>query len=97
MIFKNSKIIDLNEYTNKELKANLENYVFQYHSNKSRNKVYKELNKIDSELVIMREAGLSYESIRQFLIEYFDFKVGVQIITEYYKIFHHNKHIDNNS
>ena len=97
MLFGNSQIIDLNEYTKKELKANVENYVFQYHSNKSKNKLYKELNKLDSELIIMREAGLSYESIRQFLIEYYNFKVRVQIITEYYKIFHHNKHIENDS
>ncbi len=92
MLFNNKKIIDLNEYTPKELEANVENYVLQYHSNRSKNKIYKELKKLDYYLVLMRESGLSYESIKQFIMEYFEFKVSTPILTEYFKIFHHNKH-----
>ncbi len=92
MLFKNNKIIDLNEYTPKELEANVENYVLQYHSNKNKNKIYKELKKLDHYLVLMRESGLSYESIRQFIVEYFEYKVSTPTLTEYFKIFHHNKH-----
>ena len=81
-------MIDLNEYSPKELEANVENVINQYHSTKHKNKIFKELSKIDSALIKMRIAGLSYEYIRQFIIDYFDYKIGLGTITEYYKIYH---------
>ena len=36
----------------------------------------------------MRESGLSYESIRQFVSDYFDYKVGLGTLSEYFKVFH---------
>ena len=39
-------------------------------------------------LLHMRQSGLSYESIRQFVLEYFDYKVGVGSLTDYFKTFH---------
>jgi len=88
MLFKKKKIIDLNEYTPKELEANVENFIHQYHGSRHKNKIFKELSKLDTYLVHMRKSGLSYESIRQFITEYFDYKVGIQTLTEYFKIFH---------
>jgi len=88
MLFRKKSIIDLNEYTPKELEANVENFIHQYHGSRHKNKIFKELSKIDSYLIHMRQSGLSYESIRQFVIEYFDYKVGIQTISEYFKIFH---------
>jgi len=88
MFFKKKDIIDLNEYTLKELEANVENYIHQYHGNRHKNKIFKELSKLDGYLVHMRTSGLSYDSIRQFLIDYFDYKVGLNTVSEYFKIFH---------
>lgn len=39
----------------------------------------------------MRKAGLSIEYIRQFIIDYFDYKVGLTTLSEYYKIYHSNE------
>ena len=88
MLFKKNKIIDLNEYTQRELEANVENYILHYHGNKNKNKIFKELSKLDTYLFTMRESGLSYESIRQFLLDYFDYTVGLGTLSEYFKIFH---------
>lgn len=88
MFFKKGKIIDLNEYTPKELEANVENFIHQYHGGRHKNKIFKELSKIDVYLLHMRQSGLSIEYIRQFMIDYFDYKVGVGTISEYYKVFH---------
>lgn len=88
MLFSKNKIIDLNEYTQRELEANVENFILQYHGNKNKNKIFKELSKLDSHLITMRESGLSYESIRQFILDYFDYKVGLGTLTEYFKVFH---------
>lgn len=90
MLFKKNKIIDLNEYTQRELEANVETYILQYHGNKNKNKIFKELSKLDSHLITMRGSGLSYESIRQFLVDYFDYKVGLTTLSEYFKVFHTN-------
>ena len=88
MIFGKKKIIDLNEYTPKELEANVENFIHQYHGSKHKNKIFRELSKLDTYLIHMRSSGLSYDSIRQFLTEYFDYKIGIQTLTDYFKIFH---------
>lgn len=88
MFGKKEKFIDLNEYTPKELESNVENYIHQYHGGKHKNKIFKELSKIDNYLLHMRQSGLSIEYIRQFMVDYFDYQVGVQTISEYYKIFH---------
>jgi hypothetical protein len=95
MFFKKEKIIDLNEYTPKELQANVENFILQYHSNKHKNKIFKELSKIDTYLLHMRQSGLSIEYIRQFMIDYFDYKVGIRTLSEYYKVFHKDNKIIN--
>ncbi len=35
------------------------------------------LSKIDDSLIKMRKVGLSLEYIRQFIIDYFDYKIGI--------------------
>ena len=95
MLFKKKSIIDLNEYTPKELEANVENFIHQYHGSKHKNKIFKELSKLDGYLLHMRRSGLSYDSIRQFISDYFDYKVGIQTLTDYFKIFH-LENIENN-
>ena len=81
-------MIDLNEYSHKELEANVEHVINSYHDNRFKNKIFKELNKIDTSLIKMRKAGLSLDYIRQFMIDYFDFKVGIGTLSEYYKAYH---------
>lgn len=88
MLFKNENFIDLNEYTPKELDAKVESYIIKYYSNKNKNKIYRELSKLDSYLIYMRSSGLSYASIKQFLDEYFEYKIGIQTLTDYFKIYH---------
>ncbi len=88
MLFGKKKIIDLNEYSHKELEANVEHAINRYHDNRFKNKIFKELNKIDTSLIKMKKAGLSIEYIRQFIIDYFDYKVGVGTLTEYYKAYY---------
>ncbi len=88
MLFKKRQMIDLNEYSHKELEANVDHAINRYHDNKFKNKIFKELNKIDSSLIKMRKAGLSIEYIRQFIIDYFDYKVGIATLAEYYKAHH---------
>ena len=89
MFLSKKKIIDLNEYTPKEMEANVENCIRQYHDNRHKNKIFRELSKIDNYLVQLRKAGLSFDYIRQFLLDYFDYKVGVHTLSDYYKVFHH--------
>lgn len=36
----------------------------------------------------MKKAGLSIEYIRQFIIDYFDYKVGTATLSEYFKAYH---------
>lgn len=36
----------------------------------------------------MKKAGLSLEYIRQFIIDYFDYKVGIATLSEYFKAYH---------
>lgn len=88
MFFKKKKMIDLNEYSHKELEANVEHAINSFHDSRFKNKIFKELNKIDPALLRMRKAGLSLEYIRQFIIDYFDYTVGVTTLSEYYKIYH---------
>ncbi|BFU78777.1 hypothetical protein ALC152_19920 [Arcobacter sp. 15-2] len=88
MFLKKSKMIDLNEYSHKELEANVEHVINTYHDNKFKNKIFKELNKIDAALFKMKNSGLSIEYIRQFIIDYFDYKVGIATLSEYYKVYH---------
>jgi len=90
MLFKKQKMIDLNEYSHKELEANVENAINTYHDNRFKNKLFKELSKIDSSLLKMKKSGLSIEFIRQFIIDYFDYKVGTATLSEYFKIYHDN-------
>ena len=90
MFMKKSKMIDLNEYSYKELEANVEQAINTYHNKKNKNKIFKELNKIDSALIRMKKAGLSIKYIRQFIIDYFDYKVGIATLSEYFKI-HYRK------
>lgn len=89
MLFsKKNKIIDLNEYTPKELQVYVENYIKEFHGNKNKNKIFKELSKLDEYLLQMRKANLSLESIRKFLIEFYGYTVGVHTLSEYFKLFH---------
>lgn len=89
MLFaKKKKMIDLNEYTSKELQVFVENYIREYHSNKNKNKIFKELSKLDEYLLQMRKANLSLESIRKFLIEFYGYTVGIHTLSEYFKLFH---------
>ena len=88
MFFTKRKMIDLNEYSYKELEANVEHAINRYHDGKLKNKIFKELNKIDNFLIKMRKAGLSLEYIRQFIIDYFDYKVGLGTLSEYFKAYH---------
>jgi len=87
VLFK-KKMIDLNEYSPKELESNVDHAINRYHDNKNKNKIFKELSKIDNSLLKMRKAGLSLEYIRQFIIDYFDYKVGIGTLSEYYKAYH---------
>ena len=87
-MFLKKKMIDLNEYSQKELDANVEHTINTYHDSRSKNKIFKELNKIDSSLVKMRTAGLSLEYIRNFIIDYFDYKVGMSTLSEYFRAYH---------
>jgi hypothetical protein len=92
MLFsKNKKMIDLNEYSQKELDANVDYAINRYHDNKNKNKIFKELSKIDSSLLKMRKAGLSLEYIRQFIIDDFNYKIGIGTLSEYYKVYHDEK------
>ncbi len=95
MFFGKRKMIDLNEYSHKELEANVEHAINTYHDNKLKNKMFKELNKIDPSLIKMRKAGLSIEYIRQFIIDYFDYKVGIGTLSEYFKAYHRDIVIEN--
>lgn len=88
MFFRKRKMIDLNEYSHKELEANVEHAINSFHDNRFKNKIFKELNKIDTSLIKMRKAGLSLEYIRQFIIDYFDYKVGLPTLSEYFKVYH---------
>lgn len=89
MLFaKKKKMIDLNEYTSKELQVFVENYIREYHGNKNKNKIFKELSKLDEYLLQMRKANLSLESIRKFLIEFYGYTVGINTLSEYFKLFH---------
>lgn len=89
MLFaKKKKMIDLNEYTSKELQVFVENYIREYHGNKNKNKIFKELSKLDEYLLRMRKANLSLESIRKFLIEFYGYTVGINTLSEYFKLFH---------
>ncbi len=51
MFFGKRKMIDLNEYSHKELEANVEHAINTYHDNKLKNKIFRELNKIDPSLI----------------------------------------------
>ena len=88
MFFGKRKMIDLNEYSHKELEANVEHAINTYHDKKLKNKIFRDLNKIDPSLIKMRKAGLSIEYIRQFIIDYFDYKVGTGTLSEYFKAYH---------
>jgi hypothetical protein len=88
MFFKKQKMIGLNEYSHEELEANVEYTINTYHDNRFINKIFKVLNKIDSSFLKMREAGLSIEYIRQIIIDYFDYKVGIGTLSEYFKAYH---------
>lgn len=39
----------------------------------------------------MRKAGLSLEYIRQFIIDDFNYKIGIGTLSEYYKVYHDEK------
>lgn len=89
MLFtKKNKMIDLNEYTHKELQVFVDNYIREYHGNKNKNKIFKELGKLDEYLLQMRKANLNLESIRKFLIEFYGYTVGINTLSEYFKQFH---------
>lgn len=88
MIFRKQKMIDLNEYSHKELEANVDHAINTYHDSRFKNKIFKELNKIDSSLIKMKKGGLSIEYIRQFILDYFDYKVGIGTLSEYFKVYH---------
>lgn len=87
-MFGKKKIIDLNEYTPKELQVFVDNYIREFHGNKNKNKIFKELSKLDDYLLQMRKANLSLESIRKFLIEFYGYTVGLNTLSEYFKLFH---------
>lgn len=87
-MFLKKKMIDMNEYSQRELQVMVDSYVKEYHGNRNKNKIFKELNKVDEYLVQMRHAGLSLEKIREFLIEFYNYKVGISTISDYFKTFH---------
>lgn len=87
-MFMKKKIIDMNEFSQRELQVIVESYIKEYHGNKNKNKIFKELNKVDDYLVQMRQAGLSLEKIRQFLIDFYNYKVGLGTISDYFKTYH---------
>ena len=87
-MFLKKKIIDMNEYSQRELQLLVENYIKEYHGNRHKNKIFKELNKVDDYLIQMRNAGLSIEKIRDFLNDFYNYKVGVNTISDYFKTFH---------
>lgn len=88
MLFSKKKIIDLNEYTPRELQVFVDNYIREFHGNKNKNKIFKELSKLDDYLLQMRRANLSLEHIRKFLIEFYNYNVGLNTLSEYFKLFH---------
>lgn len=90
-MFMKKKIIDMNEYSQRELQVLVENYIKEYHGSRNKNKIFKELHKIDDYLIQMRNSGLSLEKIRQFLIDFYNYKVGMQTISDYFKTFHPQK------
>lgn len=87
-MFLKKKIVDMNEYSHRELQVIVESYIKEYHGNRNKNKIFKELNKVDDYLIQMRNAGLSIEKIRQFLIDFYNYKVGIGTISDYFKTFH---------
>lgn len=84
----NKKIIDINNFTPKELQVIVDSYIREYHDHQSKSNTFEELSKLEDYLFQMREAGLSLKWIRQFLIDTYDYNVGVHTLSEYFKIFH---------
>ena len=84
-MFGKKKIIDLNSYSPKELQVIVDNYIREYHGNRNKNKIFRELYKIEDHLRQMRDAGLSIEWIRQFILDTYEYKVGVHTLSEWYK------------
>jgi hypothetical protein len=91
MFRRRKKIIDLNSYAPKELQVIVDNYIREYHGNRNKNKIFKELNKIEDHLFQMRESGLSIDWIRKFILDTYDYTVGSGTLAEYFKVFYHQK------
>ena len=87
-MFRKKKMIDLNTYSPRELQVIVDNYIREYHGNRNKNGIFKELDKIELQLVQMRDSGVSIEWIRKFILDTYDYKVGVHTLADWYKTFH---------
>lgn len=87
-MFRKKKIIDLNTYSHRELQVIVDNYIREYHGNRNKNGIFKELDKIELQLIQMRNSGVSIEWIRKFILDTYDYKVGVNTLSDWYKAFH---------
>ena len=85
MRLRNKKMIDLNSYSPKELQMIVDNYIREYHGNRNKNKIFKELDKLEEHLTQMRDSGLSLEWIRQFILDTYSYKVGINTLSDWYK------------
>ncbi|TDA62370.1 hypothetical protein E0765_11160 [Sulfuricurvum sp. IAE1] len=87
-MFRKKKIIDLNTYSPRELQVIVDNYIREYHGNRNKNGIFKELDKIELQLVQMRDSGVSIEWIRKFILDTYNYKVGMHTLSDWYKTFH---------
>ncbi|HHH37043.1 MAG TPA: hypothetical protein ENK77_00315, partial [Epsilonproteobacteria bacterium] len=76
-MFKRKNQIDMNAFSPKELQVIVDNYIREYHGNRNKSGIFKELDKLERELLQMREAGVSFQWIRQFILDTYSYKVGV--------------------
>lgn len=88
MFGRKKNIIDLNENSPRELRQIAESYVREYHDNRNKKGIFKELNKIEDILIYMREAQCSIEWIRKYIQESCGYKIGTNTLSEWYKVFH---------
>lgn len=88
MFGKKKNIIDLNENTPKELLQRAESYVREYHDNRNKKGIFKELNKISEVLIYMRNAQCSLEWIRKYIQDETGYKVGMNTLSEWFKVFY---------
>jgi CHAD domain-containing protein len=91
MFRKKKNIIDLNQNSPKELRRIAESYVREYHDNRNKKGIFKELNKIEEVLIYMRDSQCSLDWIKKYILDETGYKVGIHTLSEWYKVFHTDK------